>query len=84
MVTKHDSIRIRHNVFSLVFVSVFFRADYLTDFSVLRPHTADDRMIDECGTVCGIRIRRGNRNTRRTFALVSLYPPQIAHDMTWD
>jgi hypothetical protein len=32
---------------------------------------------DECGTAGGMRIGRGNRNTRRKLAPVSLCPPQI-------
>jgi hypothetical protein len=41
--------------------------------------TIDD---DECGAVGGIRIGRGNRNTRRKPAPVPLLP-QIPHDLTW-
>jgi hypothetical protein len=40
-------------------------------------------MIDnECGEVGGMRIGRGNRNTRRKPAPVPLCPPQIPHDLT--
>jgi hypothetical protein len=43
------------------------------------------RMIDDdCGAVGGMRIGRGNRSTRRKPASVSLCPPQIPHDLTWD
>jgi hypothetical protein len=38
---------------------------------------------DECGTVGGMRIGRGNRSTRRKSAPVPLSPPQIPHDLTW-
>jgi hypothetical protein len=43
------------------------------------------RMIydDESGAVGGMRIRRGNRSTRRKTAPVPLCPPQIPHDLTW-
>jgi hypothetical protein len=39
---------------------------------------------DECGAVGGMRIGRGNRITRRKHSPVSLCPPQIPHDLTWD
>jgi hypothetical protein len=45
-----------------------------------QPRMIDD---DECGAVGGIRIGRGNRNTRREPAPVPLCPPQIPHDLTW-
>jgi hypothetical protein len=38
---------------------------------------------DECGAVGGMKIGRGDRSTRRNPAPVSLYPPQITHDLTW-
>jgi hypothetical protein len=37
------------------------------------------RMVDECGAFGGMRIERGNRNTRR--APVPLCPPQIPNDL---
>jgi hypothetical protein len=37
---------------------------------------------DECGPVCGMRIGRGNRSTRRKPAPMPLCPPQIPHDLT--
>jgi hypothetical protein len=43
------------------------------------------QMIDEggdCGTIGGMRIGRGNRNTRRKPTPVPLCPPQIPHDLT--
>jgi hypothetical protein len=40
-------------------------------------------IIDEYGAVGGMRIDRGNRNTRRKTAPVSLCLPQIPHDLTW-
>jgi hypothetical protein len=36
----------------------------------------------ECGAVGGMRIGRGNRNTRRKPTPVPLCPPQIPHDLT--
>jgi hypothetical protein len=39
---------------------------------------------DEYGVVSGMRIGRGAQSTRRKPAQVSLYPPQIQHDLTWD
>jgi hypothetical protein len=32
----------------------------------------------------GMRIDRGNRNTRRKPSPDPLLPPQIPHDLTWD
>jgi hypothetical protein len=34
--------------------------------------------------VGGMRVGRGNRSKRRKPASVSLRPPQIPHDLTWD
>jgi hypothetical protein len=41
------------------------------------------RMIDECGAVGGMRIGKGNRNTRKKPVPMPLCPPQIPHDLTW-
>jgi hypothetical protein len=38
---------------------------------------------DECGAVSGMRIGRGNQNTRIKPAPVPLSPPQIPYDLTW-
>jgi hypothetical protein len=42
------------------------------------------QMIDDgdCGAIGGMKIGRGNRNTRRKPAAVPLCPPQIQHDQT--
>jgi hypothetical protein len=42
------------------------------------------QMIDEddCGAIDGMKIGRGNRNTRRKPASAPLCPPQIQHDQT--
>jgi hypothetical protein len=42
------------------------------------------QMIDEgdCGAIVGMKIGRGNRNTRRKPAPASLCPPQIPQDQT--
>jgi hypothetical protein len=42
------------------------------------------QMIDDCdcGAIGGMKIGRGNRNTRRIPAPVSLCPSQIPHDLT--
>jgi hypothetical protein len=42
------------------------------------------QMIDDgdCGAVGGMKIGRGNQNTRRKPAPAALYPPQIPHDQT--
>jgi hypothetical protein len=39
-------------------------------------------MINECGAVGGIRIRRENRGARRKPVSVSFGSPQIPHDLT--
>jgi hypothetical protein len=39
---------------------------------------------DECGAVGGMRIGKGNRNTRRIFTSVPFCPPHIPHDPSWD
>jgi hypothetical protein len=39
---------------------------------------------DECGAIGGMRIGRGNRNTRRKPAPVQLCPPQIPLNQTRD
>jgi hypothetical protein len=39
--------------------------------------------VDECGSVGGMRIGRGNRSTRRKPASVPLCALQIPHDLTW-
>jgi hypothetical protein len=43
-------------------------------------------MIDDYdyGAVGGLRIGRGNQNSRRKPAPVALCLPQIPHDLTWD
>jgi hypothetical protein len=38
----------------------FFEVSYLTTLSVSRLYSVDNRMINECGTVGGMRIDRGN------------------------
>jgi hypothetical protein len=44
-----------------------------------QPHMIDD---GDCGTIGGIKIGRGNRNTKRKPAPVPLCPPQIPNDQT--
>jgi hypothetical protein len=38
---------------------------------------------DELGEVGGMKIGKGNRNTRRKPAPVPFYPPQIPDDVSW-
>jgi hypothetical protein len=42
------------------------------------------QMIDDgdCGAISGMKICRGNRNTRRKPAPVTLRPPQMPYDQT--
>jgi hypothetical protein len=54
---------------------------------VRRPLTGllyQPRMIDEDGAIGGMKIGRGNRSAQRKPAPVSLWPPQIPHDLTLD
>jgi hypothetical protein len=44
---------------------------------------APDMIYNECGTVGGIRIGKGNRSTRRKPLPVPLSPQQIPYDLTW-
>jgi hypothetical protein len=48
------------------------------DYTVL-----DDRMINECGAVHGMRKGRGNRSTQRKPPLLPLCPPQFSQDLLW-
>jgi hypothetical protein len=43
-----------------------------------------DRLINEHGAFCRMRIGRGNWSTGRKPATVLLAPPQIPHELTWD
>jgi hypothetical protein len=40
-------------------------------------------MINECGSVGGIRISKENQNTLRKSSQVPLCPPQTPNDLTW-
>jgi hypothetical protein len=64
--------------------SILFLVCYLTILSVLRLYSIDGRMINEYGAIGRMRIGGENQSTRRKPAPVSLCPPQIPHDMTWD
>jgi hypothetical protein len=44
----------------------------------------NDTIVNECGTVGEMRTSWGNQSTLRNPVPVSLCPPQIPHDMTWD
>jgi hypothetical protein len=47
----------------------------------LRLYSVDDRMINECTGVDGMRIGRGNRSTRRKPTPVPLCETQTPHDL---
>jgi hypothetical protein len=49
-----------------------------------RLYIVGDRMINECEVASWIRIGRGNVSSQRSPTPVSLLPPQILHDLTWD
>jgi hypothetical protein len=42
---------------------------------------SDDWIINECGTVDGMRLGKGNLSARRKLAPVTLCPPKISHDL---
>jgi hypothetical protein len=46
-----------------------------------QPQMKDD---GDCGAIGGMKIGRGNRSIRRKPAAMTLCPPQIPHDLTWD
>jgi hypothetical protein len=52
-------------------------AVYLTTLAVSRLYNVGDRMINEYGAVCGMRIGRGNRSIRRKLVQIPLCSPQI-------
>jgi hypothetical protein len=41
-------------------------------------------MVNECGSVAGMRIGRGIRSAQRIPPPVPLCPQYIPHDLTWD
>jgi hypothetical protein len=45
---------------------------YLTTLWVSRLHTVNNRMVNENGAICGVRIGRENRSTLRSFVPVPL------------
>jgi hypothetical protein len=59
--------------------------DDLTMLSVLRLYiiASDARMINECGSVGGIRTGMGNHSIQKKLTSVPLCAPQI-YDLTWD
>jgi hypothetical protein len=57
---------------------------YLTMLSEWKLYSIDDKKINECGVVGGMRFGRGSWNTRRKASPVPLCPPQIPHDFVWN
>jgi hypothetical protein len=49
---------------------------------VTRLYCVDDRIINECGTVDGMRIGRGKINPPRKPTPVAVRVPQISNDLT--
>jgi hypothetical protein len=47
-------------------------------------YSVDDKLINEYGAVCGMKIGRRNRSTQRKLAPVPIFPLQIPHDLAWD
>jgi hypothetical protein len=64
--------------------SLWFQVAYFMMLPVLRLCSVNDRMINECGAVGGMRIGRGNSGTLRKSVPVRLFPPQFPHDFTWN
>jgi hypothetical protein len=84
MVLKSDMFHATQSSFFLVSLGGVRLSPLGTSATVgllFQPRMIDD---DDYGTVRGMRIGRGNRSTRRKSAPVSLCPPQIPHDLTWD
>jgi hypothetical protein len=48
-----------------------------------RLSSVDGSVINEHGSVYGMRNSKGNRSTRRTPAVVPLCTPQIPQDLSW-
>jgi hypothetical protein len=44
----------------------------------------DDKLINECGAVGGMKIGRGNRSTRAKHAPIPIFLPEIRYDLIWD
>jgi hypothetical protein len=45
---------------------------------------SNDRMINECGVVSGMRIGMENRSIKRKLVPLPLCSSQIPHDRAWD
>jgi hypothetical protein len=56
-----------HNNISLSFILVVSKC-----FSISKLYSVDDKIINECGAVDGMRIGRGNRSSRRKSAIAPL------------
>jgi hypothetical protein len=52
--------------------------------SVSNLYSVDGWRINECRTVVGITIGRGNGGIFRKSSPDSLYPPKMPYDLTWD
>jgi hypothetical protein len=59
-----------------------FFIGYLMTLSIPELYIFNDRLINECETVRGMRIGRGNQSTWRKHVPVPLSPPQIPYDLT--
>jgi hypothetical protein len=77
---RNRSLCIAHQLFSHVVRLSPLGTAATTGLLYQLQMTDDD---DDCGAIGGMKIGRGNRNTRRKPAPVSLCPPQILHDLTW-
>jgi hypothetical protein len=65
-------------------INTLFLFGCFTMLSVSKLQSVNNRLINECGAVGGMRTGRGNEITRRKPASVPLRPPQILHELSWN
>jgi hypothetical protein len=77
----HLMERREHESVHLPFINFIHLFDYLTTLSRLGLYRVYVRIINEYGTVGGMRIGRENRSIQRKPAPMKLCPPQIPNDL---
>jgi hypothetical protein len=78
-------VKICFEIFANMFTFIkLFWVRCLKTLSVSRLYGVGDGMINEYGTIGGMRISRRNQSTRRKPASVLLFPSQIPQDLVWD
>jgi hypothetical protein len=68
--------------FMALIVLLFFLTWLFNNAINLRLQSVNDRMINKRGAAGGIRLRMGSQSAWRKS--VSLHPPQIPCDLTWN